>query len=168
MTKIALCGFMGCGKSTVAAVLSEKLGLVHIDTDKYIEDTSGMTIADIFSTHGEQYFRDKEHDAIRTLSQKDGCVLALGGGAVMHRRNTDTLKANGYVIVFIDTDINVIKLRLENDTTRPLLHTNDIDTLHSVRLPVYSAVCDVKISCKDEKAHIVADMITDSLKDRRH
>ena len=163
MNRIALCGFMGCGKSTVASALEKKYKLKHIDTDKYIEEKENMTISEIFSTFSENYFRDKEYDAICSLSENDGLVLALGGGAVMFSRNVKALKDNGYKIVFINTDLCVIKERLKNDTTRPLLKTNDIDALYNKRFNIYKENSDLCINCKDEDADTLADIIIESI-----
>ena len=110
MKGIALCGFMGCGKTTVANALSSKYNLRHIDTDKFIEETEKLSISKMFKLYGEEYFRDKEFESISKLSQNNECVLSLGGGAVMSERNVDVLKANGYAIVFIDTDLSVCLL----------------------------------------------------------
>lgn len=164
MKGIALCGFMGCGKTTVADALQKKHGLNHIDTDKYIEEKTGMTISDIFKEYGEEHFRDLEHDTISTLSKENSNVLALGGGAVMFKRNVDILKENGYTLVFIDTDLEVIKNRLKNDTTRPLLKTNDIDALYNKRYDTYKHVCDVAISCTDADGETLSDLIIDIIK----
>lgn len=163
MSKIALCGFMGCGKSTVACALSEKYNLDTIDTDKYIEEKLNCTISDIFKNNGEDYFRDCEYNAIAELSQQNDCVLSLGGGAVIFQRNAAILRQHGYKIVFINTDFDVIKKRLFSDNTRPLLKTNDIATLFKSRLPVYKEVCDIEIECSDETAQDIADMIIDKL-----
>lgn len=164
MRGIALCGFMGCGKSTVANSLSEHYNLRHIDTDKYIEEKNSMTIAQIFEQYGEEHFRNMEHDAIASLSKERGCVLALGGGAVTYERNVKVLRDNGYTIVFIDTDLSVIKDRLSGDTTRPLLKSNDIDALYSKRLPIYKTASDITIPCYTEDGYTVATMIIDKLK----
>ncbi len=164
MKGIALCGFMGCGKTTVANALSSKYDLRHIDTDKYIEESQGMTISKMFELYGEGYFRDKEFESISKLSQDSECVLSLGGGAVQFERNVEALKANDYTIVFIDTDLAVIKERLLNDTTRPLLKTNDIDELYNKRLPIYKSAADVIVPCKNESGDTVATMIMNKLK----
>ncbi len=164
MKKLALCGFMGCGKTTVATALFEKYSLLHIDTDKYIEENENTTITEMFKNHGEAYFREKESEAISELSKKDSQVLALGGGAVMFQKNVKTLKENGYRIVFIDTDLCVIKRRLINDTQRPLLKENDIDDLYNKRLSTYQSVCDIKVTVKNESGEQIADMIMQELK----
>jgi len=164
MKKIALCGFMGCGKTTVADELSNSFMLCHIDTDKYIEEKANRSITEIFSSDGEAFFRQLEHEAIRELSQSCDCVLSLGGGAVMFKENTDVLKQNGYQIVFINTDFDVIKKRLSCDTTRPLLKTNDLKTLFDARLEKYRQACDIEIQCVDESANTIAKMIIEKTK----
>lgn len=164
MNRIALCGFMGCGKSTIACALEKKYNLKHIDTDKYIETKENMTISEIFSSFGEDYFRDKEYKAICSLSQKDGFVLALGGGAVQFSRNVKALKNNGYTLVFLNTDLSVIKERLKNDTTRPLLKTNDIDALYHKRFDIYKENSDITIDCKNEDGDTLAEIIIETLK----
>lgn len=164
MKGIALCGFMGCGKTTVANALENEYNLKHIDTDKYIEENCLMSISELFDKYGEEYFREKEHSAILTLTKQRDLVLALGGGAVMFERNVKALKDNGYLIVFLDTDLAVIKNRLLNDTTRPLLKTNDIDKLYNKRINTYNFVSDVKITCSTQDGKTLAKMIIDKIK----
>ncbi len=163
MKGIALCGFMGCGKTTVASALSKKYDLTHIDTDKFIEEKSGMTISQMFSRYGEEHFRQKEFEAISTLCQKSDHVLALGGGAVMFSRNIEALKDSGYTLIFIDTDFDVIKKRLQSDITRPLLKSNDIEKLYQTRYPIYKSVCDISISATNETGEQIADIIYETI-----
>ena len=164
MKKIALCGFMGCGKTTVANELSQSFNLNHIDTDKYIEEKANRSITEIFGSDGEAFFRQLEHEAICQLSQNSNCVLSLGGGAVMFENNINVLKQNGYQIVFINTDFDVIKKRLSYDNTRPLLKSNDIKALYDARLEKYKNACDIEIICTDHSARDIAKMIIDKTK----
>ena len=80
--RIVLTGFMGAGKSTVGALLAERLGWRFMDTDAAIEARTGLTVAQIFAANGEDAFREFEADAIRGCARLDRLVLALGGGAV--------------------------------------------------------------------------------------
>ena len=164
MKSIALCGFMGCGKTTISDSIKKLYSIPYIDTDKYIEEKENMTISAMFEKYGESYFRDKEYETICELSQKYNIVLALGGGAVMFKRNVEALKNNGCEIVFIDTDFDVIIDRLKNDTSRPLLKQNDTRALYEKRLPIYNDVCDIKISCKNENSDEIARLIFEKIK----
>ena len=83
---IALCGFMGSGKTTVGRKVSRLTGLPFIDLDRYIEVQEGMTIPEIFAQHGEPYFRDLETKYVTEISaREEGCVLSLGGGTAASR-----------------------------------------------------------------------------------
>lgn len=158
MKKIALCGFMGCGKSTIARLLKSKYSLEYVDTDEYVEKQADMKISDIFKNFGEECFRDKEYDAISTLSSENIPVLSLGGGAVMKERNVKKLKENGYTIVFLNTSLETIKERVKNDPSRPLFD-NNVNELYKKRMPIYSSVCDINIDCDSKSADEVADEI---------
>ena len=83
---IFLCGFMGCGKTTVGKVLSQMLRIPLIDTDEAIVESEGMSIPEIFEEKGEPYFRKVEAETVRSLCSKTA-VAACGGGAML---NADT------------------------------------------------------------------------------
>lgn len=145
---IVLCGFMGCGKSTVGKRIARISGLSFVDMDSYIEQQCGCTISELFASRGEPYFRDLEHEAAHTLSQQGGRVIATGGGALIFDRNVRVLKEKGK-IVLLDTPLSLIRERLKNDTTRPLLCRPDKDRamqeLYEKRMPVYRAVADIAV-----------------------
>ena len=97
---IYLCGFMGCGKSTVGKLLAQKLGMRFTDLDDYIESSAGMSIPDIFSEKGEPYFREKEAQAVKELSAENS-VVACGGGTIINDNSARIARENGPVI-FLD------------------------------------------------------------------
>lgn len=76
MDNIVICGFMGCGKSTVGKCLAKKTGRKFVDMDAYIEKKAGMTVAMIFEKYGEQGFRDLEHEACVELAAENGLIIA--------------------------------------------------------------------------------------------
>ena len=80
---VVLVGMMGAGKSTIGRRLAARLRLPFIDADTEIELAAGMSIPDIFETHGEPHFRDGEARVIARLLDGGPCVLATGGGAVL-------------------------------------------------------------------------------------
>ena len=79
---VFLCGFMGCGKTTVGKKLAEISGRGYCDTDELIVKRAGMPIPDIFKKYGEPYFRKLETDIIKELCDFNG-IAACGGGAML-------------------------------------------------------------------------------------
>ncbi len=149
MNNIILCGFMGCGKSTVGKNLARKTGRKFVDMDLYIEQKANMSVSEIFDKYGEDGFRDMEHSACKELSDMSNLVVASGGGALTFERNCSEFK-NKDIIVLLDVPLNIIKERLKNDKTRPLLQKPDKDKvmreLYERRLPLYKAAADVVVS----------------------
>ncbi len=146
MNNVVLCGFMGCGKSTVGKNLARKTGRRFIDMDAYIESRQGMTVSEIFEKLGEQGVRDIEHEVCVELSDMNNLIIASGGGAFTFKRNVEAFKGKDK-IVFLDVKLDVIKQRLKNDTRRPLLQRPDRDRvmeeLYNRRLPVYRDAADI-------------------------
>lgn len=163
---IFLCGFMGCGKTTIGKLISEKSEYKFIDLDEYISEEVGLTIAEIFDKYSEEYFRNSETDALKKLSLTDNTVISLGGGAILNPVNADIIKKSGKVI-FIDIDEKTAFKRLENDTSRPLLNTPDkfdkIRELLKERRPIYGKYSDITVN-GDEKPEFIAEYIKKVLK----
>lgn len=152
MNNIVLCGFMGCGKSTVGKNIARKSGRKFLDMDAYIENKAQMTITEIFDKYGESGFRDMEHNACLELAELEGLVIASGGGAFTFKRNVEAFKGKDK-IVFLDVPLGIIKSRLKNDTTRPLLQRPDRDKvmkeLYDNRYPIYHAAADIVVKGKN-------------------
>lgn len=152
MDNIVICGFMGCGKSTVGKCLAKKTGRKFVDMDAYIEKKAGMTVAMIFEKCGEQGFRDLEHEACVELAAENGLIIASGGGALTFERNVQAFRGKDTVIL-LDVPLEVIRVRLKNDTKRPLLQRPDKDRameeLYNKRLPYYRKAADITIHGKD-------------------
>lgn len=129
---IVLIGLMGCGKTTVASVLSEKLKMKFIDTDSLIVERENCSINEIFSEKGESCFRDIETQIIKEFSFFLGCILSCGGGVVERSENLSYLKTNG-IVFYLKTSPEKLFERLKNDTERPLLKTaNPYETLKNL------------------------------------
>jgi len=119
--KIVLVGFMGTGKSTVAKLLSERLGMDRIDLDEAIVAEAGCSIAELFATQGEESFRELESRVLEaTLSSDTPAVLATGGGAVLRRRNRQAMLSGGLVVALRASAEQIIE-RVKGDRGRPLL-----------------------------------------------
>ncbi len=136
-----LCGFMGCGKSTIGARLAERLGCPFLDMDSYIEEYAGMTISQIFEQYGESHFRDLETQAIRELGTRTG-VIACGGGAMLREENARLAREHGMVL-YLDVPFSTCYVRIAN-TDRPIVKANtrhQLEELYNKRRSLYQAHC---------------------------
>lgn len=146
---IILIGFMGSGKSTVAAALSRKTGSPAVDMDFYIEKKAGKKISDIFAESGEETFRDMETEAVHELLQGKDMILSCGGGTVLRDENVRCMKENGFIIL-LTAEPSTVYERLKDTKDRPILegHMNIpyISALMEKRRGRYETVCDMKIA----------------------
>lgn len=159
---IVLCGFMGCGKSTVGKLLAERLKLTFCDTDSYIEQREDCSISEIFERRGEDCFRTVEKAVIKELSNKKGLVIATGGGVVINPNNAENLRKTG-LVVFLDVTPETVLKRLEGDTTRPLLMRDDKETavreLLNRRKPIYQAAAHFTVNADREALKVVDEIV---------
>src|SRR5437762_11701471 len=148
---VVLVGMMGAGKSTIGRRLSARLRLPFLDADTEIEAAAGMSIPDIFETHGEPHFRDGEARVIARLLDSGPAVIATGGGAFM-REETRKRIADKAVSIWLKADIDVIMKRVRRRADRPLLQTEDpqatVTRLLELREPVYRTA-DLTILSRD-------------------
>jgi len=120
-TNIILTGFMASGKTTIGRLLAGRLGYEFVDTDHLIEDRCDQTIAEIFREKGETAFRTMEADVARELGDKEGLVIATGGGLVLYPANVAALRIQGRIFCLVATP-EVIMARASRDASvRPLL-----------------------------------------------
>ncbi|MCL7420409.1 MAG: shikimate kinase AroK [Methylobacter sp.] len=145
---IYLIGLMGAGKTTIGRQLAKALKLPFYDSDKAIEESTGVDIPTIFEFEGEDGFRDREQKMIQQLTQKKGIVLATGGGAVLREQNRKLLKENGF-IVYLQCSVERILERTRRDSQRPLLQIENpkerLESLFAQREPLYLSCADYKI-----------------------
>lgn len=164
---IVLVGMMGAGKTTVGRRLASRLGRRFLDSDEEIEHAAGMSIEDIFKTHGEADFRSGEVRVIARLLRDSDIVLGTGGGAFINPE-TRALVKEAAVSVWIKADFELLFERVSRRSNRPLLNTaNPRETLRSLieaRYPVY-AEADVTIVSQDVPQDVVAMQIIDALID---
>lgn len=129
---IVLIGLMGCGKSSVAHNLSNKLKKKYIDTDKLIVETANLSINDIFAKFGEPYFRQIESQIILNVSNREDSIISTGGGIVEKVENISNLKKNG-TLFYLKTPVEVLYNRIKKDTERPLLKSeNPLEVLQNL------------------------------------
>lgn len=154
---IVLTGIMGCGKTTIGRMLSEKLDMEFIDIDEYIERKYGK-IHELFK-RGEDFFRETEHRAVLEVSEMEGVVIATGGGVVKRRDNMEALKRNG-IVFFLDRPVEKILSDIET-STRPLLKDGKekLAEIYRERYPLYTANCDVHIKNTSNPEKAVSEII---------
>ncbi|MBE7079949.1 MAG: shikimate kinase [Clostridiales bacterium] len=145
---LILCGMMGAGKTSVGRAIADLTGRVWYDTDDIIVKQYGP-ISEIFTSHGEEYFRALETETLRGLTAQDDLVISVGGGLVLRQENVDILRQNGKMI-FLKATMETLVQRLRMDTERPLLHTEEdlktrLEKLFSEREPIYERVADFTV-----------------------
>jgi shikimate kinase len=167
MKKIILVGMPGSGKSAVGEALADRLGVPWYDSDQTIEESEGMSVDEIFSRHGEPYFRNLETLCITRLMEKDSIVLSVGGGAVysfivcedswvgsgVSSWVSSGVKAIPQIPVHLLKDSLIVYLYRDvadilgsvDLSSRPLLKDNPgrIQELYDQRHPLYEQVCHV-------------------------
>jgi shikimate kinase len=148
---VVLVGMMGAGKSTIGRRLAARLRLPFLDADAEIETAAGMSIPDIFETHGEPYFRDGEARVIARLLEAGPAVLATGGGAFMREETRSRIRDRA-VSIWLKADADTILKRVKRRADRPLLQTADpaatIGRLIEERHPVYQ-LADITIASRE-------------------
>lgn len=159
---LVLVGMMGVGKSTVGAVLAERLARPFVETDALVEAEAGRRIAEIFADQGEAGFREHERRAVRAAATRDGQVISAGGGAVLDDRNVADLRRNG-VLVLLDAPADVLAARLETVSDRPLLGDEPaerLDLLLDERNPTYGEVADHTVDATAGPETVAADILS--------
>lgn len=157
---VVLVGPPGAGKTTVAAILAERLGLAVRDTDADVEAQVGSSVQDVFVQHGEAHFRALEAAAVAAaLDEHDG-VLALGGGAVLDPATQEHLA--GHRVVFLDVGLSEVAGRVGMGAGRPLLLGNVRATMKALldaRRPVYERVATHTVGTDGLTPEQVADHV---------
>src|ERR1700724_3565458 len=95
---IVLIGMMGAGKSSVGRCLQRRTGLARFDTDELVAAKFGLSIPEIFASHGEQSFRGAETKVLRDLPNESTAIIVTGGGIVLRNENVDLLRKLGTVV----------------------------------------------------------------------
>lgn len=157
---IVLTGMPSCGKSTIGKRLADELGMQFVDTDDEIVKMTGKPISQIFADLGEGGFRDIESHAVATVSAKQNCIIATGGGAVLREQNITLLKGNG-TIYFIDRPLE----KLVSTDDRPLSsNRDDLVKRYHERYDIYCNTADKRIVNDGEIETLIDTIKEDFLK----
>lgn len=153
MQNIVLIGMPGCGKSTIAALLSQKLGRPAVDADAEIIRLAGKSIPDIFAEDSEEVFRQWETTALESLGKQSGLIIATGGGCITKARNYPLLHQNG-CIFWLHRELDVLPTE-----GRPLSQANKLSDLYAVRKPLYEAFADYIVNNNGSPEETAASII---------
>ncbi|GHA80474.1 shikimate kinase [Streptomyces termitum] len=161
---VVLVGPMGSGKSTVGALLAERLGAPYRDTDADIVAAEGREISDIFVEDGEERFRALEKAAVAAAVAEHEGVLALGGGAVLDA-GTRALLA-GLPVAYLSMDVEEAVRRVGLGVARPLLAVNprrQWRELMDARRHLYEEVARAVVATDARTPEEVAEAVLDAL-----
>ncbi|NRA61121.1 MAG: shikimate kinase AroK [Psychrobium sp.] len=163
---IYIVGPMGAGKSTIGRHIAQQLHLDFFDSDSEIERRTGAEIAWVFDVEGEDGFRVREASVIEDLTEKQGIVLATGGGSIISKDVRNKLSARG-LVVYLETTIDKQLARTQRDKRRPLLQTDKprqvLEDLAAIRNPLYEEIADITVRTDEQSAKLVAKEIIDKL-----
>ena len=160
--KIVLVGMMGSGKSTIGYLLSKKLGLKFIDTDRAIEKETGARIANIFKFKGEDYFRKIEEKITLKILKSEDCIIALGGGSFLNTNIRREILSK-CITIWLNWNNTTILKRISKSKKRPMafgISNLEMNQMISSRSKIYS-LSKFKINCeKLSKNMIVKKIVT--------
>jgi shikimate kinase len=160
---LVLIGYRGTGKSAVAAILSQKLGMAAVSLDQEIVRAAGMPIPEIVEKHGWPWFRDLESEIVERFALRDQAILDTGGGVVLRPENTENLRRGG-ALFWLRASVDVIVERIQKSRERPPLtegrsFLEEVEEVLAERLPLYRAAADREIDTDPLTAAGVADEI---------
>lgn len=166
---IVLIGFMGVGKTSVGRLLSQKINYNFIDTDFEIEKESSMTVEEIFSKYGEEYFRELERRVVAKVSKYSNTVVSTGGGTVLNFENIQMLRQNGFIFLLKAFPETILK-NIQRQGNRPLLKEKEgikrIKDLLKEREEKYKYF-DYEISVDNLSVEQIVDRMIEVLKEKK-
>tara|TARA_B100001250_G_scaffold309492_1_gene271391 strand:- start:65 stop:577 length:513 start_codon:yes stop_codon:yes gene_type:complete len=162
--KIFFIGMMGSGKTTLAKKLSELMNKPYVDLDNLIELEENMSISEIFSHYGEDYFRKIENIALRSIGHSE--IIACGGGIIINKKNRKFLNENGFTI-YLKTSLPILAKRLKGKNRRPLLKNIDLHkTLGGIyhnRRKLYVDTADLIMETDGKSLNRIASIIQEKI-----
>ena len=165
-----LVGMPGAGKSTIGKALARKLTLPFVDADHEMLSHTGVPISTIFELEGEAGFRTREMQLIHELCERDGVLLATGGGAILKEENRDALRRSG-VVIYLHASLENLWQRTRHDHRRPLLNTcsprEALKSLLDARDALYRRTADIVVETGRQSVARLVNELADELA-RRH
>jgi len=162
-----LIGGRGAGKSYVGSLLAQRLAFRFLDTDEMICDRTGVSISEIVQQKGWVAFRQLEREVLASCCELRQCIVATGGGSVVHVEEWNTIKAVSYVF-WLKASTATLTRRISSDLlqrdNRPSLTGEDIVSeyrhIYQERKPRYENLADFTINTDSlDREDIVADIV---------
>jgi shikimate kinase len=164
---IVLIGMMGAGKSAVGRCLQQRTGFTHFDTDEMVSSKFGIPISQIFSTRGEDRFREAETEVLRRISPDQRAIIVTGGGIVLREKNIGLLRRLGAVVWLVGEEGTLFN-RASQTGNRPLLQGKNprkaFAEMLQARLPLYAKIADIRVDTSALTDEEVAVAILTTLK----
>ncbi|MGP1446067.1 MAG: shikimate kinase [Candidatus Limimorpha sp.] len=144
VTRIFILGYMGAGKTTIARRLAQRLGWRFFDTDKMVEESTGLSIDEYFKKNGEGAFRQLETKVLQCTAELDHVVVSTGGGTPCFNQNMDWMNKHGFTVFVQVSAESAVSRLLSSKNRRPLLENKSREELmayvkqhYTSRLPFY-------------------------------
>jgi XRE family aerobic/anaerobic benzoate catabolism transcriptional regulator len=141
--RVALIGLRGGGKSTLGALLAQRLDVPFIELDREIERRSGTTLSEIFDMFGQETFRRAEREALNdVLSQHPHFVIATSGSIVTEPGTLELLLSSCFTVwVRAEPEEHMKRVMAQGDM-RPMAHSaramDDLISILKSREPLYA------------------------------
>lgn len=168
---IVLVGPMGAGKTTIGKRIAQHFNCDFFDSDKVIEEKTGVSIPLIFELEGEDGFRKREAEVLQNLMSKEKIVLATGGGAVLLEENRNVLKENS-IIIFLNASLEQLYKRTCRDKNRPLLQTENpkekLKKILSERIDIYRDLSQLIIDTDNQSINYTVHSIIETIQKRNY
>ena len=171
MRKVVLIGYMGSGKSVLSKKIAQQLEISAVELDEIIENECGMSIAEIFSTKGELFFRKQEHQLFKELLNKnESLIISTGGGTPCYFNNHELLSSEDVVSIYLRASIDTLYNRLlKAKQKRPLIANLEDDEIkefiakHLFDRSFYYNQATFKVNVDDKSIDEIVNEITSLL-----
>lgn len=166
--RILVIGMMASGKSTVGAIVAERLGWGYVDSDEQIEQRTGRTVREIFEQDGETAFRAEEKAAMEAaVAGSEPLVVGVAGGAVLDLGTRTLLREEGTVVwLRAEPELLAERVKAAGQDHRPLLADDPDGTLRRLdaeRRPIYEELADIVVDVEGRTAEELAEHIVQAM-----